>query len=241
METFARFRFTNPATPLELSLRSNALVRHVSRALVLQYSLYRVSDGETVSSHRWPIKVNSHGNCDPVTLNEPTPDTPGVYEIRCRIVKDDESIWTRLRRREPPIVRVARPILVLPKEPASQAITPPVWGEVGAIRPSESSWSVGQWLPKPATRLIPGSESLEIGSQSGEDLKSDKHAGESISLIQPKQTFQATLPVMTPGLPHKVVIRAPPRTGKNSRRRSHRQRTLPTGRFICVGERSPQR
>ncbi len=54
-----------------------------SRPLNLQYSLYRVSDGETVSTHRQPIKVNSLGDSEPITINESVPDLPGVYEVRC--------------------------------------------------------------------------------------------------------------------------------------------------------------
>ncbi len=212
--------FYEPGSQLQLSVRANALVRHASRPLNLQYSLYRVADGETVSTHRQPIKVNSLGDSQPITINETIPDLPGVYELRCEIVKDDENIWSRFRKAEPPIVQIGYPILVLSK--AAQQHDSSAWRTVGEIRPSESSWSMGQWLPKQTTRLIPDmtqipgmsqipgvSQIQGVSQPSSQDLATQQYSGDAVSLIQPGATFQATLPVLTPGLPHKVTVRYP--------------------------------
>ncbi len=201
--------FYEPGSPFSFSVRCNSLVRHVSRTLTLEYSLYRVSHGETVWSHRRSIKIDSRGNSEPVTIDEPAPQVPGVYEVRCQLAKGDDNIWSRLRRSDPPIVRVAQPIVVVAERDQVQFDKPERWHSAGVIRPSELSWSVGQWLPMQTTRLIPGVGQPTTGQQNASDLARGDYAGESISLLQPQNTFQATLPVITPGLPHKVTIRYP--------------------------------
>ena len=131
------------------------------------------------------------------------PSLAGVYELRLQLEIDDENIWSRLRRRPPPLLRVTHPIAVLHSDVATETEQVP-WQEVGRIRPSEATWSVGQWLPKPSSRLIPGASIPAIS-----ELQSDEHAGQSVSRIPPRGTFQATLPVNTAGYPHKVTIRLP--------------------------------
>ena len=179
------------------------MIDQLSQSHVLHYELYRVSDGETVETHRWPIQIDAFGNSPSVQLNETVPEVAGVYELRLQVEPDEENIWSRLHRRPPPLVRVTHPIAVLHGETVSEDVEDP-WREVGVIRPSESSWSVGLWLPKPTSRLIPGA-----GVPPVPHLESDEHAGQSVSLLPPSGSFQATLPVMKPGYPHKVTIRLP--------------------------------
>ncbi|MCH5373719.1 MAG: hypothetical protein JJ992_07065, partial [Planctomycetes bacterium] len=121
------------------------------------------------------------------------------------IEPEDANIWSRLRRRPPPLTHVTRAIAIAHEPHASDDEAKKTsWDEVGVIRPSESSWSVGQWLPKQTTRLIPGASRPEI-----QDLERNSHANESVSLLPPGKTFQATLPVKLPGYPHRVTIRLP--------------------------------
>jgi hypothetical protein len=220
LQTSGESPFYEPGAELHLSVRANALVRHASRPLNLQYSLYRVGDGETVSTHRQLIKVNSLGDSQPITINESVPDEPGVYEVRCEIVKDDENIWSRFRKPELPIVQIRHPIFVLSKKVQRHDLS--AWRTVGEIRPSDSSWSMGQWLPKQTTRLIPDmtqipgvgqipgvSQIQGVSQSSSQDLATQEYAGDAVSLIKPNGTFQATLPVLTPGLPHRVTLRYP--------------------------------
>lgn len=196
-----------PQQPLHFSVRTSAMLRHASRQLTLQCSLERVSDGETVWSHRRTIPIDADGNSQPIPIDEAVPPLAGVYELRCQIAEDDK-FWSKLRRRDPPIVRVGRPLLVI-ADPAADASSQTNWRSIGEIRPSESSWSMGQWLPKPTSRFIPGSSAPKPGPQSTAELASRKHAGESVSVIPAQVTFQATLPVLKPGLPHQVSIRYP--------------------------------
>ena len=65
---------------------------------------------------------------------------------------------------------------------------------------------MGQWLPKSPSRLIPGSV---VSPTSLETLASETYQGQSVSLLSPSETFQATLPVDKPGYPHRVTIRLP--------------------------------
>lgn len=188
---------------LNLATQSNGMVEHASQSCQLSYELYRVSGGEVVATHRWPIQVDAWGNSPSVRINEPVPAAPGVYEVRLQLDPSEEHIWSRLRRRPPTIARATHPIVVVAGsgETAGEAES---WREIGVIRPSESSWSVGQWLPSSTARLLPGT-----GELPPPELASESHAGKTVSLLAPMGTFQATLPVRTPGYPHQITIRLP--------------------------------
>ncbi|MGI9469932.1 MAG: hypothetical protein ACR2NZ_00270 [Rubripirellula sp.] len=196
-----------PGADLKLSLGLNAVADHASRELTLQYSVVRVSHGETVLLQRHPVHTDEQGNCPPISIDELAPDSPGIYELRCEVLEDDEKIWARLRKREPSIARVGRPFLVMRPEGIAPTEEPAPWETVGTIRPSESSWSVGQWLPKPATRFIPGSSVQSVTPPN--NLPKAEHVGESVTVLPVDDTFQATLPVLRPGIPHKISIRFP--------------------------------
>jgi hypothetical protein len=205
-----------PGSQLRFAVRANSFVAQASRALTLEYSLYRVHDGETVSSRDWPIRVDSRGVSQPIEIDEPLPQLPGVYEVRCQLSRQEGNLWSRLRRSEPPVIRQTQPIVIASTKDQiasakdqSRADETKPWRNAGAIRPSESTWSVGQWLPKQTPRFISGANLPKANNQSESQIATSNNAGESISLLPPRSTFQATLPVNTPGLPHKVTIRYP--------------------------------
>ena len=194
-----------PGEELNLAAVVNAMMRQASTALTLQYSIVQVSNDETIVLHRHPIRINSNGNSDPIRITEVAPDTPGVYELRCQVSEVEDRIWDRLRRREPPLLRIGRPFFVVPEQGITIPPTANPWKTAGTLRPSESNWSVGQWLPKTTTRFIPGVNSQSLESE----LERAQHDEETVSLLQPQKTFQATLPILTAGLPHKITIRLP--------------------------------
>ena len=195
----------NPGDEVDLAIAVNAMTQQASTALTLQYSIVHVSNNETIVLHRRPISINANGNSDAVRITEAIPDTPGVYELRCQVSKDENRIWDRLRRREPPLLRIGRPFFVVPEEGMTIPPAAKTWKTAGTLRPSESNWSVGQWLPKTTTRFILGVKSHRPES----DLEEAQHGEETVSLLEPRKTFQATLPILTPGLPHKITIRLP--------------------------------
>lgn len=192
--------FFDPSSALTFQIRVQDFAPHASQAATLQYALIRVEDGEIVGSRRWPITFNSVGNSDPVEVSETAPAEPGVYEVRCEIVHEDDDIWSRFRRREDSLLRVGQPIVILP--PPDNTSEKGSWETAGVIRPSESSWSVGQWLPKQTNRLIPS-----VVPEIPPELKTQQYADQLISLIPAGKDFQATLPVKQPGTPHKVTLR----------------------------------
>lgn len=192
-----------PNSEFTVAIRASSFVEQASQSLFLSYALYRVGHGRVVSDRTWPIDVDEFGNTKPIVFAESAPPEPGVYEIRCSIESDQQSLWTRLRRRDPPLLHVGEPIIVLPPMVGPSDVVAEPCQTVGEIRPSHvAAWSVSQWLPAGTNRLIPGSEAAH-------DLARDKHAGTDVSVIGPAGQFQATVPVMTPGLPHKITLRYP--------------------------------
>lgn len=205
------------------------LTDHASTDLTLRYSLYRVSHGATVWSKKTSLRIDSSGSGKPLRIDDSVPDQAGVYELRCSIETDQDSYWVRLRRRGKPIAQMGLPVLVLRSADSAQNADSAqdddsarhadsaqnadftrhddseqtTWETIGTIRPSEPAWSVGQWLPEQATRLIPGSNKVDSS------LESDTHSGEPVSVIQSGSTFQATLPVGERNQPHKITLRYP--------------------------------
>lgn len=194
--------WVSPGAEFSFAIRGNAFVGYASQSLYLRYELFRVGHGKVVAEQTWPVQIDAQGDTAPVTVTAAAPLDPGVYEIRCVITREEEKLWSRLRRRDPPLLAAGKPIVVLPVD-APAAVESREWKTVGEIRPSHAAaWSVSQWLPVRANRLIPGSEPPV-------DLPKAIHASSDVSVIGPSGQFQATLPVATGGLPHKVTLRYP--------------------------------
>lgn len=194
-----------PNAPLELAAAVNAMTHQASSVLTFHYSIIQVSNQKTVVRHRKSISINSAGNSEVIPITEAVPATPGVYEIRCHLSKDDDRIWDRLRGREAPLVKIGRPFFVVSKPGTPAPTDTENWQIAGTLRPSESNWSVGQWLPKTTTRFIPGVNSTKPETK----LAQVQHSGETVSLLPTDEAFQASLPVLTPGTPHKIKLRLP--------------------------------
>ena len=194
-----------PNEPLELAAAVNAMTRAASSVLTFHYSIVQLSNQKTVVRHRKSISINTAGNSDVIPITEVIPETPGVYEIRCHLSKDDDRIWDRLRGREVPLVKMGRPFFVVSASEPIPRTEIDDWQIAGILRPSASNWSVGQWLPKTTTRFIPGVNSTEPATK----LEQARHSDETVSLLPPDKSFQASLPVLTPGTPHKIKLRLP--------------------------------
>ena len=194
-----------PGATLELTAAINAMNRHSSSVLTLHYSIIQVSSQKTIERHRRSVSVNTEGNSETIPISVIVPDAPGVYEISCHLSEDDERIWDRLRRRESRLLKTGRPFFVLPGKESTTSLSTESWTTAGTIRPSESNWSVGQWLPKTTTRFIPGVNSAEPTNQLGKT----QHGDETVSILSSATPFQATLPILTPGNPHKITLRLP--------------------------------
>ncbi len=186
---------------LSFSVQANSAVSATTQSLSLHYNLVRVGHATTVNQESWTVTLDANGHSDKIEHRHTVPHDPGVYELRCWL-EPSENLWSHFRRRPPPTVYHARPIVVLPDAGVANSPTP--WETIGEIRPSQvATWSVSKWLPKSTNRLIPGSAPTEpkIGTA--------QHAGESVSQLLPGESFQATVPVQTPGLPHRVTVRYP--------------------------------
>ena len=194
-----------PKASLKLAAAVNAMAGQASSLLTFHYSIVQVSNQKTVVRHRRSISINAAGNSDVIPMADSVPETPGVYEIRCHISKDDDRIWDRLRGREVPLVKIGRPFFVVSKPEMPRPTDTEKWQIAGTLRPSESNWSVGQWLPKTTSRFIPGVNSTEPETK----LAQVQHSGETVSLLPDHEPFQASLPVLNPGKPHKIKLRLP--------------------------------
>ncbi len=194
-----------PGATLELAAAVNAMQSQASSVMTFHYAIIQISNQKTITRHRESISINAEGNSDVIPISAAVPETPGVYEIRCHLAEDDDRIWDRLRRRELPLLKTGRPFFVMPKSGAKLPSPADTWKTAGTLKPSESNWSVGQWLPKTTTRFIPGVNSPDPEIK----LEQTQHANETVSLLPMETPFQASLPVLSPGTPHKIKLRLP--------------------------------
>ena len=194
-----------PEQDLKYTVACNSMLQHTSQQLTLHASLIRVNDGQTISSSRHIMQVDARGNSQAVTVDFQTPKAAGVYEVRSLVVKEDENIWLRIRRRDMPILKKGHPIVVH-NEDQNTTNQPPVqsdWDAIGEINPSEPSWSVTTWIPQSTSRFVPGPET-EANQNA---LASESHADKTVSILQSNQLFQTALPVLRPAIPHRIRIR----------------------------------
>ncbi len=117
VENEAETLFYVPDSDIQFTATIRSMTQHASRRLHLRASLYRASDGEVVSTDRKIAPVDSNGNCEPMTFNLQAAEEPGVYEVRFDLSEDDDSLWTRFTKSKPSIVRIGRPIFIVPASP----------------------------------------------------------------------------------------------------------------------------
>lgn len=189
-----------PGQEINYSVRCNALMSQSSQLHTLQASVIRVSDGETIHRSRHLMQIDARGDSPPVSISFSAPDEAGVYEVRSVLIREDENIWSRIRRRDIPLLSVAQPIIVHgPREQPSEG----VWNTVEELRPSESSWSVTTWIPQSTSKLIPGAEPISRPSPSPKE----SYHGKTVSLIATGESFQTALPIQSIAKPHRITLR----------------------------------
>ncbi len=105
--------FYAPESAIKYTASVASLTQHASRRLNIRATLLRARDGEVISTNRQILPIDSSGNCDPIDLEFAAPSEPGVYEVRFELASDDETLWGRIRKSKPPILRIGRPIFVV--------------------------------------------------------------------------------------------------------------------------------
>ncbi len=198
--------FTEITGTFSCSVRVNSLTEWASDDLILVYELRQASTGRVVSEKRWPLKLDAGGNSVSVDIDEPSPAVAGVYEIHCRLQKDDDHLLMRLRRRTSLVAAASLPLLVtVPVSKDKDQATAQAWQKIARIRPaSDSEWELNQWLPSSSKRLI-----RRIDPRESSRLERSEHAGQAISVLQPGAEFIASLPSRQASLPHKITIQYP--------------------------------
>lgn len=170
--------------------------------LTLRYSIHRVDLGHRVLSGQREIIATETDQLQTISLDDRAPKVEGVYEVRFQLVRRSDKLWARLRPKEIVLEEVRVPMLVQ-LSPTEATANPTPWQVIGEIRPSDTAMALGQWLPDSAARLIPGVRHVKGNLQKGEAF------GETVSIVQPKSVFQAKLPIMATGYPHRITIRCP--------------------------------
>ena len=184
-------------------------VDHEDKSLEFHYRFVQVGrNPQIVMTGQRDIKVDSRGNTESWTLVDRAPQVPGVYEFQGSLTLPKRRVWSRLRDTRPPLSEIKQTFLVTAAKDTSVPPDSTSWQTIGKIQPADGTLSIRRWLPQGTVRLIPG-----LRTTSG-DLRKGKHAEERVSLLESKNVFQATLPILAVGYPHLVTIRYP--NGQNA-------------------------
>jgi len=107
--------FVVPGSPVTFSLSVDSLVAHASQRLQLRSSLISVASGEQIATRRQSVAIDSRGASASMAIEFSMPERLGVYEFRCELSQDDESLWNPFRRKSPPLLRAGRPLIIAPQ------------------------------------------------------------------------------------------------------------------------------
>lgn len=192
-------------------------------SLSLRYAVYRVDWGRKVASGRREWNANNATLTQTLSIDDPAPKTDGVYEVRFEWVRRSEKLWARLRPKDVVLEKLSLPMLVLAPEGEVHFTASP-WQTIGLIQPSEpaipldtaitrsTAKVLGQWIPETAselTELLPGVRKGSSVLRGKNDIKKGEVNGLSVSILSPGKVFQAALPIMTTGYPHRITVRCP--------------------------------
>ncbi len=214
IEPKAGIPFANVSGEFSFTVRANALTNSQSN-LDLVYQLHQASTGKVVAEKRWPVDVDASGNTTSIAISEPCPNVAGVYEIRCRLEKEDEHLLRRLRGKAVVFATSSHPLVVTSPAGVGTSAVSGVqpWQTVGRIQPaSKPDWELNQWLPNSSQKLI-----RRIDPREPSTLGRSEHDGQAVSALAPADSYIASLPWQQAGLPHQVTIRYP--AGQPSRLR----------------------
>ena len=212
--------FYRPGEPLRVMVRVASAKELGGDVLSLVVDLRRVADGTTVDEQRpsWQgsQRVEASAPSEPLEVHSVAPTVPGVYELRVRLLREPDRLWSRWRRPVTPAASFTMPLVVM-TEPQQQnqvmendsgAHSPAAeagWVRTGEIRAADArGWSIGPWLPARSARLLTGSDPQVLANQ-----EHRKHAGEVVAVIRPQQSLESKLPIQTAGRPHRVTLRLP--------------------------------
>ncbi len=210
----------NPEETLSFTIAINELRSHCSASVALKHILRRASDHEVLETETRDIVLDETGSATSITVTVNAPEQPGVYEFRGMLEMQDESVWSKFRRRSEVIVESGRPFIVRADassrstiKEAQPASAETSWRVIGTIRPAESrQWTITGFVPATTGAIL-----STIQPQSSSTLETTEHNGESISSLAPSTSCEFKLPVLRPSLPHVISVRYP--TGTSAKYR----------------------
>ncbi len=240
LNVFGDAPFIRPGATIETSVELDQVPDDDPQGRSLVIELRRVADGEIVETRRPSFEPSSSkgskaskgstgsalGSADgsdagvagPIRVDFSAPQTPGVYEIRCRVMIAAGRSWTGWRRDPESVATAIATVVVAAGDSAADqassddaATNESSWEQVGMVRASDARvWSLGPWLPSRPGRLIVGDAiRTHEPKPSLSQLKQVDHAGEVVAVIPPGQTLESELPSRVPGTPHRVTVRFP--------------------------------
>ncbi|MEM6472555.1 MAG: hypothetical protein AAF802_23535, partial [Planctomycetota bacterium] len=205
----ASFPVVENSSDCELTVAIRGFEQAADQTLSCIFRLVRVEDGKVIAREQTRCKLDGNGDSESIALLDRSPDEAGVYELRCRLTRPADPLWSRFQRKEEDLAASAFPILVKthPSDaPDTTMKRLPVWEapvQVNEIDPD--TWQALKWVPGNANRLVPNVKWV------GETIANStwRSATESIELaatLDPNEAFLGSLPKQATHRIHELIL-----------------------------------
>ena len=149
------------STPGPLTIAVRGLDQHAQRSGTLRFELVRVEDRTVVRRVDEKVQLDARGDVSPLTVLENVPDSPGVYEVRCRLTADRNPLWSRIAGDRPLSDESRFPLLVVPASPRTNVGLTTVLRLLASVEPYDpEAWRTPAWVPEGASKLVPSVNQL---------------------------------------------------------------------------------
>lgn len=182
-----------------LTIRVRGLGEAARRSGTLRCEVVRVDDGSVSKRIDEKIKFDRAGDAEPVTVLESVPDTPGVYEVRCRLLADRNPLWSRIAGERKLGEERRFPLLVVSDEKPTQSLNNTVFEAMDAVVPYDrEAWHAPAWVPEGASKLVPKVNQLvpDPWHSNSRGMRPSDWIPELLGVIEPNGEFVCKLPQM---------------------------------------------
>ncbi|MEO1619219.1 MAG: hypothetical protein AAFV88_25445 [Planctomycetota bacterium] len=203
----AKWPLVDAGQPCNLTVRLDGLSEHAGAELTCVFRLVRVEDGQVVAREQTSCQLDESGHTKDIALLDLAPPSSGIYEIRCRMIRPVDPLWSRFQRREEELASATMPLIVRTEDadPRNSA-TNHDWSEMQSIDELDlETWQALQWVPGNASRLVPNVKRVSETITTPPWKTSDKPNLLDVTLA-PGNAFLGGLPKQEAHSFHELVI-----------------------------------
>ncbi|MEO1524175.1 MAG: hypothetical protein AAFX06_02010 [Planctomycetota bacterium] len=191
-----------------LTIAVRGLDESAGRSGILRVELVRVEDNKVLHRLDEKVKLDQLGNAPATTLLDVLPETPGVYEVRCRLTAERNAIWARIAGNRAMGDEKRFPLLIASADQTAGS-QPNVLRPLDPVQAYDrEAWHTPSWVPEGASRLVPNVNQLvaDPWNSNARGSTSAESGDMLLCQIEPGGEFVCKLPDMAPHKRHLITF-----------------------------------